>query len=79
MRKELEKKMLKSVKVLKGEASSMAGVESQSVDAVIAAQVRPDFSERLIWARNADIWTKYRLFIGIVEKAIFIDFINYDY
>ena len=28
------------VKVLKGEARRMAGVESQSIDAVIAAQVR---------------------------------------
>ena len=41
MRKELKKKGLKGVKVLEGEASSMGGVESQSVDAVIAAQVRP--------------------------------------
>ena len=40
MRVELEKKGLSSVKVLKGEASSMKGVESQTVDAVIAAQVR---------------------------------------
>ena len=40
MRVELEKKGLSGVKVLKGEAGSMKGVESQSVDAVIAAQVR---------------------------------------
>ena len=40
MRVELEKKGLSGVKVLKGEATSMKGVESQSVDAVIAAQVR---------------------------------------
>lgn len=50
MRKELEKKGLPGVKVLEGEASSMA-VESQSVDAVIAAQVRPWTSTvRLTWA-----------------------------
>ncbi len=41
MRKELERKELAGVKVMKGEASNMAGVESQTVDAVIAAQVRP--------------------------------------
>lgn len=41
MRKELEKKRLMGVKVLEGEASIMAEVESQSVDAVIVAQVRP--------------------------------------
>ena len=41
MTKELEKKQLKGVKVLEGEASRMAGVENQSVDAVIVAQVRP--------------------------------------
>ena len=39
MRKELEKKNLRGVKVLEGEASRMAAVESQSVDAVIVAQV----------------------------------------
>lgn len=39
MRKELEKKALTGVKVLEGEASRMDGVKSQSVDAVIAAQV----------------------------------------
>lgn len=51
MRKELEKKGLMGVKVLEGEASSMAGVESQSVDAVIAAQVRPSTSTtRPTWA-----------------------------
>ncbi|CAD6585348.1 MAG: hypothetical protein ASARMPREDX12_001971 [Alectoria sarmentosa] len=38
MRKELEKKQLMGVKVLEGEAIRMAGVESQSVDAVIVAQ-----------------------------------------
>ncbi len=38
MRKELEKKELRGVKVVQGEAISM-GVDSQSVDAVIAAQV----------------------------------------
>lgn len=40
MRVELEKKSLGGVRALKGEASSMKGVETQSVDAVIAAQVR---------------------------------------
>ena len=40
MQVELDKKGLNGVKVLKGEASSMKGVENQSVDAVIAAQVR---------------------------------------
>ena len=40
MRTELKKKELKSVRVLEGKASHMAGVENQSVDAVIAAQVR---------------------------------------
>ncbi len=48
MRKELERKELAGVKVMKGEASSMAGVESQTVDAVIAAQVRPTLL--LVWA-----------------------------
>ena len=39
MRTEFEKKGLMGVKVLEGEASSMLGVKSQSVDAVVAAQV----------------------------------------
>lgn len=39
MRAELEKKGLKNVKVVEGAASSMRGVESQCVDAVVAAQV----------------------------------------
>ena len=39
MRAELEKKRLKGVKVMEGGASSMRGVESQYVDAVVAAQV----------------------------------------
>lgn len=51
MRKELEKKELPGVKVLEGEASDMAGVESQSVDAVIAAQVRPLTSTTLCLMR----------------------------
>lgn len=38
MRAELEKKQLNGVRVVKGEATSIA-VESQSVDAVIVAQV----------------------------------------
>lgn len=38
MRKILEEKELMGVEILKGEASGMVGVESQSVDAVIAAQ-----------------------------------------
>ena len=41
MRVELEKKGMSGVKALKGEANNMRGVESQSVDVVIAAQVRP--------------------------------------
>lgn len=41
MRRELVKKGLTGVEVLEGEATNMSGVESQSVDAVIAAQVRP--------------------------------------
>ena len=48
MRKELEKKQLMGVSVLKGAASNMAGVESQSVDAVIVAQVRPLDSTALL-------------------------------
>ena len=44
MRKELERKQLMGVKVLEGEAIRMAEVESQSVDAVIVAQVRPPTS-----------------------------------
>ncbi|KAK3167943.1 hypothetical protein OEA41_004389 [Lepraria neglecta] len=39
MRAELEKKRLKGVKVMEGGASSMRGVESQCVDAVVAAQL----------------------------------------
>lgn len=41
MRRELVKKGWTGVEVLGGEATNMPGVESQSVDAVIAAQVRP--------------------------------------
>ena len=51
MRVELEKKGLSGVKVLKGEATSMRGVESQTVDAVIAAQVRS--TDVAIFARYA--------------------------
>ena len=40
MRAELERKRFERVRVLKGWASEMVGVESQNVDAVIAAQVR---------------------------------------
>ena len=40
MRVELEKKSLGGVRALKGEATNMRGVESQSIDAVVAAQVR---------------------------------------
>ena len=47
MRVELEKKGLNGVRVLKGEASSMKGVESQSVDAVIAAQVSSTGNETI--------------------------------
>jgi len=39
MRAELEMKKIKGVKVLDGVASSMKGVESQCIDAVVAAQV----------------------------------------
>ena len=39
MRDELKKKMLRGVKVMEGEAKNMNGVDSQSIDAVIAAQV----------------------------------------
>ncbi|MCJ1461325.1 hypothetical protein MMC28_011707 [Mycoblastus sanguinarius] len=38
MRDELKKKMLRGVKVMEGEAKNMNGVDSQSIDAVIAAQ-----------------------------------------
>ena len=40
MRKELINKGLAGVQVVKGEANNMKGVESQSIDAVIVAQVR---------------------------------------
>ena len=51
MRKELEKKGLKGMQVLKGEASNMAGVESQSIHAMVVAQVRPSTSmTQLTWA-----------------------------
>ena len=46
MRAELERKGLKGVEVMEGGASSMRGVESQCVDAVVAAQV---CSIRLLW------------------------------
>ena len=39
MRGELHKKHLKGVRVLKGEANDMRGIESHSVDAVVASQV----------------------------------------
>ena len=39
MRKELQRKGLQSVRVLEGSASKMDGIEDQSVDAVIVAQV----------------------------------------
>ena len=39
MRRELEKKQLKGVRVVKGEANNMGEIESQSVDAVVASQV----------------------------------------
>lgn len=38
MRAELEKKQFKGVKVLDGVANHMKGIESQSIDAVVAAQ-----------------------------------------
>ena len=40
MRRELERKGLRGVKVLEGEAVGIGGVEGQSVDAVVVAQVR---------------------------------------
>ena len=40
MRRELQMKKLAGVRVLRGEASNMNGIESQSMDAVIATQVR---------------------------------------
>ena len=56
MRRVLEKKELTGVKVLEGEASNMSGVESHSVHAVIAAQVRPLIATTsLKWASYADI------------------------
>lgn len=70
MRKELERKELAGVKVMKGEASSMAGVESQTVDAVIAAQVRPTLL--LVWAWVTNIGAMCRLFIGTAEKAVLV-------
>lgn len=57
MRGELERKSLKGVQVLRGEASSMAEVETQSVDAVVVAQVvEPPFSCYYIYggAKSAD-------------------------
>lgn len=74
MRKELEKKQLIGVKVIEGEASSMAEVESQSVDAVIVAQVRPLTSTARLrhnaHGRDALIpRAVYRHFIGRAEKA----------
>ena len=48
MRRELENKSLMGVQILEGKASSMAGVESQSVDAVVVAQVRPSISTALL-------------------------------
>ena len=39
MRGELDRKGLQGVSVIKGEARSMNGIKSQSIDAVIAAQV----------------------------------------
>ena len=39
MRTQLQKKRLMGVQVLKGHANNMEGVESQSVDAVVASQV----------------------------------------
>ena len=40
MRAELEKKRFRGVKVFNGVSNSMKSIESQSIDAVIAAQVR---------------------------------------
>ena len=40
MRMELQMKKLAGVSVLRGDASDMSGIENQSIDAVIANQVR---------------------------------------
>ena len=79
MRRELEKKGLMGVKVLEGEATNMSGVESQSVDAVIVAQVRPlSFTALLIQACCPDIGAICRHFIGMADKAVFDDFSDCD-
>ena len=77
MRVELEKKRLMGVKVVEGEASSMAEVESQSVDAVIVAQVRPLTSTTRLrqTARGPDaliLRAVCRHFIGRAEKAFLL-------
>lgn len=57
MRVELEKKGLNGVRVLKGEASSMKGVENQSVDAIIAAQVRSTGVDTFARYTRGDWWS----------------------
>lgn len=76
MRKELEKKGLKGVKVLEGEASNMAGVKSQSVDAVIAAQVRPlKYTAPLVFTNIGAIC---RHFIGMAAIVLLFDPLDYS-
>ena len=78
MRTELEKKGLRGVKVLEGEASNMSGVESHSVHAVIAAQVRPLVATTwLKWASYADIGAICRHSIGIVDRNLLVGFSGY--
>lgn len=52
MRGELERKTLKGVQVLGGRADSMPEVESQSVDAAIAAQVGFDIQQCYVERRR---------------------------
>ena len=73
MRRVLEKKELTGIKVLEGEASNMSGVESHSVHAVIAAQVRPLIATTsLKWASYADIGAICRHFIGTVDRTFLV-------
>ena len=79
MRSELERKRLKNVKVSKGEANNMTGIENQSMDAVVTAQESPitydhrehttvsEYATRLLTSGN------FRLFTGRSdhEKASF--------
>ena len=78
MRRELEKKGLTGVKVLEGEATNMSAVENHSVDAVIAAQVRPLIATTwLKWASYADMGAIRRHFTGIVERTLLVGLSSY--